>query len=428
MTPLVQRVVAAFGAHSFGQVINIVIQLASLPLFLTRWSAETYGMWLLLSAMPSYLTMADGGLVTAAANKLAMAYARGDIQESNCVFQSTLFFILVTCSAAWLAVASIVFLIELPGVQSQDQKLALLSLASGVLIAQFNGLTEAIFRASGKHAQGIMLGNLSRLLEWAGWMIGLFAIGTFSGVAICGLGMRFAGLLLTIHLSWRLHAGISWGLKHASSDEVKLLVRPAMSFMAFPLSNALSIQGTTLLVGHLLGPVAVTIFNTYRTISRVALQVTGTLGNSLWAEFSRLYATGGAQALESVYQRTFRLGAAGSVVMSVALATAAPHLLASWSRNKIAYDWSLMMIMLTYATIGGLWNVSRTLLMSINNHTNLSKIAIGSAIASLVVCYPLGSFFGLNGIALGILFIELAMATLCITLARDFFIGLPKHD
>ena len=96
MSPLMQRVVAAFGAHSYGQAINILTQLASLPLFLTAWDPATYGVWLILTAMPTYLNMSDGGLVTAEANEIAISFAQNQLDRANALFQSTFAFLLTT--------------------------------------------------------------------------------------------------------------------------------------------------------------------------------------------------------------------------------------------------------------------------------------------------------------------------------------------
>jgi hypothetical protein len=63
---MLRRILLGFGANAFSQAINIAIQLVSLPLFLLYWDASTYGTWLLLSALPGYLMMADVGMVLVA--------------------------------------------------------------------------------------------------------------------------------------------------------------------------------------------------------------------------------------------------------------------------------------------------------------------------------------------------------------------------
>lgn len=419
MSPLVQRVVAAFGAHSYGQAINILTQLASLPLFLTVWDPATYGGWLILTAMPAYLTMSDGGLVTAAANEISIAYTKNDWTLTNRVFQSTFAFVSIVCASilavAWIAI----FCFDIPGIESQDKRIALICLATGILIAQFNGLAETIFRAAGNHALGIFLGNTARLIEWSGWIIGLFIFKTFAGVAATGLAFRAAGFLITLALSIRLKSGIHWGFAFARKQQIRALISPAASFMSFTLSNALSIQGVTLLVGHLLGPTSVTIFNTYRTISRVALLITSTLGNSVWAEFSRLYANGGMELVKPLFQRASRISIGASIGLSAILMFTSPILLKYWSRNHIEFTPVLMALMLGYAAVAGTWNVARVFLMAINSHQNLSRIALLGACGTLTICYVLGSHFDLNGIATGLVIVESLMAFICIRAAMQ---------
>ena len=90
-----RRIIAGMGANSFGMAISIGIQLVSLPLFLHYWNTSTYGVWLMLSAIPAYLSMADVGMVTAAGNKMTMAMGKEDLTEANRVFQSAQMFMAI---------------------------------------------------------------------------------------------------------------------------------------------------------------------------------------------------------------------------------------------------------------------------------------------------------------------------------------------
>lgn len=418
MSPVMRRVVAAFGAHSYGQAISIFTQLASLPLFLGTWDTATYGVWLMLIALPTYLSISDGGLVTAASNEIAIASARKEYEKANGIFQSGLAFLSTTCTSVFILAALLIYVAGIPGVSNLERKNALMALAAGVLIAQFHGLGETIFRACGKHAIGIFLGNTSRLMEWIGWMVGLTVFKSFEGVAMTGVIFRALVFGCTFFLSRKIQTTISWSFDKATKAQVRALLKPAASFMSMTLSNALSIQGVTLLVGHLLGPATVTIFNTYRTLSRVALQVTSTLGNSLWAEFSRLHATGGIMAIRPFFQRASRVSVIASVGLSTVLFIASPTIIEHWSRNQVNFDLSLMFLMLGLAAISGSWNVARVLLMSINSHITLSRLAIAAAIGSVSLAYVLGSILGLTGVAAGLVFVETSMATACIVSVR----------
>jgi hypothetical protein len=77
-----------------------------------------------------------------------------------------------------------------------------------------------------------------RLAEWAGNIVGLMLFRSFAGVAVCGLVARVAGTCLSIWLAQRGGHGLLWGTKLAQKREIMTMIRPAVSFLAFPLANA----------------------------------------------------------------------------------------------------------------------------------------------------------------------------------------------
>ena len=64
------------------------------------------------------------------------------------------------------------------------------ALILSVLLGQFSGLADALFRATGRFALAVFLGNVLRLLEWGGMMAGLYLDGGFFAVAAGGLLVR----------------------------------------------------------------------------------------------------------------------------------------------------------------------------------------------------------------------------------------------
>ena len=418
VSPFIRRVVAALGANAFGQAVNIVIQLASLPLFLHRWDVATYGTWLMLSALPAYLSMADVGMVATAGNRMTMALGQGDTAHANVVFQSALVFMLLTCASVALLALPCVLLAPIPGLDSLDERTALAALVGGVLLALFGGLAEAIFKATGRYALGTTLGTLIRLMEWGGGMLGLLVWGSFTAVAVSSLCARLLGVVATGLISRHDSAGLHWGLRQAQASEIRTMLKPALSFMLFPLANAISFQGITLLVGQQFGPAVVAIFNTYRTIARVAVQVTATFGHALWAEFSRLFGQGGAPAVRTVYQRSLSLGLALSVGLSLVLCVLAPELLRLWTHGEVAFNAKLMWILLAYAAVCGSWHVPRVLLMATNRHMGLAQWSLLAALLAFGLSYALGQVWSVNGMGVGMLLSELAIAGLCILLAH----------
>jgi O-antigen/teichoic acid export membrane protein len=317
-----------------------------------------------------------------------------------------------------MLVIPLVLWASIPGQYSIDQRLALLYLCIGVLIALFGGLSEAVFKSTERYALGAILSNFVRLAEWLGYMIGLALVGSFAAVAATGLIARFLGTIISIVLAGKGRYGLNWGLVAADREEIRSMVKPAISFMAFPLANALSFQGITLTVGAIFGPVAVAIFSTYRTIARIAVQVTAIFSHVLWPEFSRLFGQGATIEVNRLYHRAFKLSATQSVGLSLLLYVISPWLLKVWAHGAIKFVPSLMLLMLLYATVGGIWHIPRVLLMATNQHVGLAYWVLASGVLSVLSAWMLSTVFQLNGVAIAMLISEFFIAIVCIWLAH----------
>jgi O-antigen/teichoic acid export membrane protein len=422
---MMRRLISGFGANVFGQAVNIVIQLFSLPLFLFYWDTSTYGSWLILSAVPAYLSMADVGMVSVSGNKMTMALGRSDVAEANRVFQSAQLFMIIVCGSLALLVTPLALLAPLPWTVSLDERVALAALFCQVLLALFGGLSEAVFKATGRYATGTMLGNLGRLGEWAGSILGLLLFRTFTGVAICGLLARAAGTGMSIWLSQKGDHKVLWGIKLAQKAEIAVMIRPAVYFLAFPLANAFSFQGVTLVVGALLGPAMVTFFTSYRTIARIAVQLTGMFSLTLWPEFGRLFGHGGPRAIEKLFRHSALLGAIQALALSILLYFVSPWLLRVWTHGHIEFVPSVMAWMLAYAAISGIWHVPRVLLLSTNQHIGLAGWSLAAGGLSVTLAWIFGQTWQVEGVAAAMLTSECFIALVCGYLAHRSFIIAP---
>lgn len=424
---LMRRVAAGMGANSFGVAITIGTQLASLPLFLSQWDTATYGVWLMLSALPGYLSMADVGMVTAAGNRMNMAISAGNTAEANHIFHSVQVFVATVCALIAVIVIPLVWWFPWPVETNADQRLAMIALSVGVLVSFFGGLTEQVFKSTQRYATGILLGNLTRLAEWFGGIAGLLVDGSFAVVAMGGLLMRVVFTLLSMRLASESSRGLSWGASKASAKAVRDLIQPAVAFMAFPLANALSFQGVTLLVGGLIGPVAVAMFNTYRTLARTAVQFTSLFSYALWPEFSRLFGTGSREELRNLAVRSAWLGAAQAIVISAALFVLAPWILKLWTHDQIGFEPVVFSVLMVYASVCGIWNVPKVLLMATNRHGSLAVWSLVAGVLCIGLAVALGSPLALLGVSSAMLISELFIALVCARLAWQVF-GTAKHQ
>jgi O-antigen/teichoic acid export membrane protein len=313
-------------------------------------------------------------------------------------------------------VTALVWLLTWRETFTTDQRMALSALSAGVLLAFAGGLSEQLFKATQRYPLGTMLGNLSRLAEWIGWMLGLLLVGSFTAVAVGGLVFRSAGTVLAMLLAGRDASGMSWGFRSATRETLKQMIRPASAFMAFPIANALSFQGMTLLVGLTLGPVSVAVFNTYRTLARTAVQVTALFSHSLWPEFTRLFGENSHVDLSRLVHRSAWISLGQVVLVCGAVYALAPAILQAWTHGQIAYDSNLLSVLMAYAVVSGAWHVPRILLMSTSRHGWLAIWTVFTSVLGVALAWAFVQFWGIVGMGWSMLISEAAIASVCIVL------------
>jgi O-antigen/teichoic acid export membrane protein len=108
-----KRFARSFLAQIYAQASGILIQLALVPVLIHAWGTTLYGTWLLLTAVPFYLTFSDFGFTFIAKNEMVMAVAAGDRAAAVRTFQSV--FVMLSCAipVVFLAMAGPPFLLDL---------------------------------------------------------------------------------------------------------------------------------------------------------------------------------------------------------------------------------------------------------------------------------------------------------------------------
>src|ERR1035438_788215 len=141
------RLIRGFSATALSPIVTVLVQVVSVPVLIHAWGAGRYGDWLLLSAIPSYLTLSDLGFGDASASDMSMRVAANDRDGALRTFQSS--WVLVTAiSLAALLLASLSvwwvpwqLWLRLSSVSSPKAAGILLVLAAYVVVRQQSGVT-----------------------------------------------------------------------------------------------------------------------------------------------------------------------------------------------------------------------------------------------------------------------------------------------
>lgn len=403
LSSIAGRIASGAGAYGYAQAVSIGTQLVSLPLFLYYWDMATYGYWLALTALPFYLSLADAGISTASSNQMIGLITQGQKARAAEVFQSAVAFLAAVSLLILLVIGATLLLLPSTTLAAPQWKTVLMLLSISVVLGLFCSLAEVIYKATGGYAAGTYLVTTGRLVEWAGGMTGLVLTRSFIGVASAALLARLGYTLLCILLSQRRTDFLRWGVRKASLADVRQAAAPGALFLSLSLTNALSLQGFTLLVAATLGPAATAVFNTYRTISRIVVQVTNALSNPLWPELTALKGQRDDGAFWKLYRRANRLGLLIAAVGALLVFGVSPWLLDIWTHGQIPFTATSMLLFLGYAAVCSATQVPRVVLMSINRHAGLAGQSLLAAVFSLVVAWLVWRSTGMTGVVAAML-------------------------
>lgn len=412
-----KRLAAGFGVNIFSRGVATLIQLLSVPIFLRHWGTDLYGEWLVLNSIPNNFALSDIGFGSTAGNEMSMLMAVGNQSEALEVFQSVLALttaISITLGALFMAL--VWFLpfdrwLHTYSISRHDTKLVILLLVLSVLLSMQETLYQGAFRCVAKYVYGTFLKSLILLLSF----IAVSAVVMFGGnvvqTAAVYVGVNAIGTLLLWVALKRAVPWIEFGFAHARLATLRRLLGPSVSFLALPMGLSLNLQGMLLVVGHVLGPVAVVIFSTARTVSRVAVQFMNMISNTIWPEMSTAVGAKDWPLARSLHRRACQISMASGLAIVLAMAVVGPWVWPHWTLHKFPTDPVLLDLMLLLVVFSSLWMTSLTALTATNRHQQVTVMYLTVTCCSVAGAWVLAHHFGLRGVAVALIAGEIVIAS-----------------
>jgi O-antigen/teichoic acid export membrane protein len=403
-----RRLMRGIGATALGPIVNAIVQLSSVPVLLHLWGAAKYGDWLLLSAVPSYLTLSDFGFGDASGSDMSMRVAANDREGALQTFQSS--WVLVTSVSVVTFLLALVSLwwvpwqrwLRISSISNHQAATVMIVLCGYVLVSQQNGITESGYRSDGHFATGTFWMGILRLAE-AGSAIVVAAFGgELLAVAVTYLAVRCVATIGYILLLGHVSPWIRYGVRHARISAARQLAAPAFGFMALPLGSALSLQGLILVIGARLGPIAVVSFSTLRTLSRLTSQVINAVKIALWPELSRAFGARDISLARRLHRHVCQVSLTCSILGGVVLWFLGPLLYRLWIRQSVVFDASCFHVLLLVVITNSFWDTSSVVALSLNAHCRIALTYSAAAAFSLGLAWILVPPLGLVGAAIAL--------------------------
>lgn len=410
-----RRLFLGFLSGWVAKLASTIIQFVQIPVFLHFWSVPLYGEWMIINSIPTYLSFSNVGFGSVAGNEMTMMVARDDRDSALRVFQSCWWLITSICASVIALLSGALYflpaarLLKLTHISHSDTKWIIFYLGVAVLLGQLEQLLQAAYRSIGRYPFGSFLKSMISLGAFTSMIVSV-AMG--AGARTAALVLAAANLSGTVLQCLMVRRDVPWikfGWAHAEWHEICRLARPAVAFMGFPLGNALNLQGALLAVGYALGPVAVVVFGTARTVSRVALQLVNMVSNTFEPELSISYGAGNLALTRSLLRRACQMAVLVSVAVVLALIAGGPWFLHHWTGGHVPPSRGLLSILLVVVIFYSLWSTAASLMTATNQHQRLATYYIIGTSATCVACYFLARAYGLFGAAASLLVSEMVM-------------------
>lgn len=341
------RMLGGMFANGFAIIARIGAQFVTIPILFAAWSTEQVGLWLMIAAIPSYLALVANGFAAAGGNAAIAAEGEGDRDGARATFRATwlivsatnlIFVLIFALSSAWLVESGLVAAPRVPGAQVRE---ALAWLCAYVVLVVQSSVLEVPFRHGGTYPRAIMLSSMASLAEIAATAVVVLSTDNLAMLPAAFTLVRLASLGIVAVLAWRASPDLFRRPSQASvRARLASLWAPSLGFMAAPVVFGFNLQGYTLLVGSMLGPVVLAAFVATRTIVRLLDILCNMAFQVLFYELPYLAKEGVELHKRLVATATTAMGGLSLVFLAGLLLLGDP-VQRIWTLGATSFDWRI---------------------------------------------------------------------------------------
>jgi O-antigen/teichoic acid export membrane protein len=287
-----------------GMIINIIVSFFMIPFVIHEMGNSSYGFWVLLQSLTSYMFLLDFGVRSSLNRHLAKFYALGEYQESNKVINAGLTVYLSLCIGliVWSCFLGMTFQSFFP-IQDLDSTsvfLAVILVGSSVALHFPSAVFDAVL--TGQQRYDLM--NIAQILSLSVRTV-LIVLALKCGYGIVAISLAtFLASLLLFFLNYAFAGWISPGMQLDFSlprlSMLKLLANHGL--YAYILTGATRIitDAGNIVIGAFVSAEAVTFYAIAGSLTAYATSVVSGITTTIPPAASHLEARGDQKGLQSL--------------------------------------------------------------------------------------------------------------------------------
>lgn len=388
----VARLISGSAASWVQIAVNMASQVVLVPIYLSYWDAETYGVWLAVQGIMSMLSMLDYGHQNFLAYEFLRLGGNNRIALRKYLWSGIIIGLIISLIQIVLIVififsGTLAFLLGESGIENSS----LLDSAGVALFLQ--GISWMVFGTSpGLLGRALAaFGYFPRTAWWGVVAATMTAFAPLTAV-IMGADLMITSLVLVIGAGvYTIPIYIDF-FKLLNKEKIGFVVpslttgytnlRKSLPLLGKAVFENVRQQGVRLILTPLSGPVGLVAFSTMRTGANVALQGLNTIVNPLVPDLMRFLHARDQSRTESAFATIWILVIGVMAPAVVILQAFIEPLYVLWTQNKVSFDPLLFALLsfgvLVYAV------VQPAMAVVIGNNLTKTQLAL-TALAAIIV-------------------------------------------
>lgn len=380
-----------FFGYAYGQLVTLAIQILLVPVYLSAWGANLYSDWLVITGIPTMLSLLDFGVAQASANKATMAAGANDwgcaartIQNSFLfsLFIALFIFIFVYFSTIFFDFSTI---FKTTVLNKDTCTVILLYSCANLAIQLMGGPLDAWYRSVDATAIGAFILANRRAADFIVVMFVLLSshndpVFLIKNQLITQVVMYFICSFCVMKKSC-FHG---YTLNVSNLHELKSLIKPSLGYSFITISQVITLQGSIQLINQFSDSKSVVMFSMARTLMRLVLQIGMVVNNALRPELSRAIGSGKLDRAIFLTKKISFLTCVVAFLFFLFLVLLGEDIVRIWSGGKVFVTYVDLLLIGSHAVINTLWFVPSALFIANNSHFNLAKIYIAASLFCLL--------------------------------------------
>ncbi|MDO8879106.1 MAG: hypothetical protein Q8M24_11275 [Pseudolabrys sp.] len=412
---LVRRFLAGISGQAYARIAYAINTVVLVPILIGAWGLSGYGEWIALTALATYFSYSNFGMVTTSANEIVMAIGAGDQPRAQQAYQMSInvsFYIVLPIIIGFIFIFSLVPVSSVLNVTEVGQfgAISILAICGAQLwVSTLRGILVAVLYSNGSYGLAYFVSGTSKFIELIAIAL-IVLIWAEKQVVVAGV-ITGVGILDAIVIYFMARRAASWARVDFTFFDfgwIKKQIKPAIGFALSNLSmQGIVVQGPRVLLSITIGPHAAAIYSVYGTAMRLIDQLLLMVALPLEIEIARCVGRNEKEKVYSLVIMGMQVGWAVFAVVAFGFLSTGGVVFRIWTHGHITFDLSFMALFLVMAGCNQIGRINAHALIATNRMYGPSIVALVGCSVGLFFGGVASNYYGLVGMAIGIICAEL---------------------